>query len=165
VEPNAANVISNDVRLIVDARAPERERLARLVADIHAAGATGQVRVIRGTDPVRMADDVRRELVTVLTELGLPAPELPSFAGHDAGVLSTAGVPCGMLFVRSRSGGVSHSPREHSDRHDLELAVDALAHALTRLARVEPVASSEPPSRANANAQRVKRVTGTDRID
>ena len=60
--------------------------------------------------------------------------ELPSGAGHDAGVLARAGVSTAMLFVRSLAGGVSHSPDEHSSEEDVELAIDVLAAALTRLA-------------------------------
>jgi N-carbamoyl-L-amino-acid hydrolase len=58
---------------------------------------------------------------------------MPSGAGHDAGILARAGVPSGMLFVRSRAGGISHSPLEHSDGTDVAVAVDVLAGALARL--------------------------------
>jgi N-carbamoyl-L-amino-acid hydrolase len=61
-------------------------------------------------------------------------PELVSGAGHDAGVLAAAGVRCGMLFVRSQNGGVSHSPDEYSTPEDVALAADVLADALRRLA-------------------------------
>jgi N-carbamoyl-L-amino-acid hydrolase len=63
---------------------------------------------------------------------GLPVLELASGAGHDAGVLAAAGVPSGMLFVRSLNGGVSHSPDELSSEEDVALAVDVLAGALGR---------------------------------
>ncbi len=65
---------------------------------------------------------------------GLPAIELPSGAGHDAGILAAAGVPSAMLFVRSLNGGISHSPDELSSDEDIALAVDVLAAALDRLA-------------------------------
>ena len=64
---------------------------------------------------------------------GLPALELASGAGHDAGILAAAAVDSGMLFVRSLNGGVSHSPDELSSEEDVELAVDVLAGALERL--------------------------------
>ena len=73
-------------------------------------------------------------LLEQLAALGLPAVELPSGAGHDAGVLAAAGVPVAMLFVRSLNGGISHSPVEHSADEDVELAVDALTGALDGLA-------------------------------
>ena len=60
--------------------------------------------------------------------------ELPSGAGHDAGILAAAGVDAGMLFVRSLNGGVSHSPDELSSEEDVALAIDVLAGALRRLA-------------------------------
>ena len=68
-----------------------------------------------------------------IEELGVPVVELASGAGHDAGILAAAGVPSGMLFVRSLNGGVSHSPDELSSEADVALAVDALAGALARL--------------------------------
>ena len=67
--------------------------------------------------------------------LGLPVLELPSGAGHDAGILATAGVPSGMLFVRSLNGGISHNPDELSSPEDIALAVDALTGALRRLVK------------------------------
>jgi beta-ureidopropionase / N-carbamoyl-L-amino-acid hydrolase len=66
--------------------------------------------------------------------VGAPAIELASGAGHDAGILAAAGVPSGMLFVRSLNGGVSHSPDELTSVEDVALAVDALTGALRSLA-------------------------------
>jgi N-carbamoyl-L-amino-acid hydrolase len=68
-----------------------------------------------------------------LEELGVPVVELASGAGHDAGILAAAGVPSGMLFVRSLNGGISHNPAEHSSDEDVLLAVDALERALRHL--------------------------------
>ena len=55
--------------------------------------------------------------------------DLPSFAGHDAGVLAAAGVPAGMLFVRSPDG-VSHDPSEHADDADCLAAIAVLEETL-----------------------------------
>jgi len=127
VLPGAANVIPERAVVSVDARAPDRERLDALVAAI---GFEPQL----VSEPVAMDEHVRTVLREELERRGLPAPELVSGAGHDAGVLAAAGVRCGMLFVRSGAGGVSHSPDEHSDPEDIELAVEVLAAALSRLA-------------------------------
>ena len=72
-----------------------------------------------------------------LRRLGLPVVELASGAGHDAGVLAAAGVPTGMLFVRSLNGGISHSPDEETSAEDIALCVEALAGALATLASVD----------------------------
>jgi N-carbamoyl-L-amino-acid hydrolase len=134
VEPNAANVIPSRVSLVVDARAPEEETLAELLHEIETAATGAELELLRRTRPVAMAPLVQEALAGAITDLGLPAPELHSGAGHDAAPLGTAGVPSGMLFVRSRNGGVSHTPEEWSDPEDVALGVDALARALTRLA-------------------------------
>lgn len=122
VEPGAANVIPDRVSVSVDARAPDRERLDALVAAIGFEPSLV-------TEPVAMDEEVRAAL-----REHVGGPELVSGAGHDAGVLAAAGVRCGMLFVRSGAGGVSHSPDEWSDPDDIALAVDVLAAALLRLA-------------------------------
>jgi len=127
VAPGAVNVIPERVTVSVDVRAPDRERLDALVAAI---GFDPQM----VTEPVAMDEEVRAVLREELERRDLAAPELVSGAGHDAGVLTAAGVRCGMLFVRSGAGGVSHSPDEHSDPEDIALAVDVLAAALSRLA-------------------------------
>jgi acetylornithine deacetylase/succinyl-diaminopimelate desuccinylase-like protein len=126
VDPGAINVIPGRVRLSVDARAPDRERLDRLVAAIGFEPALT-------VEPSTMADEPRAALRAAVEERGLPVVELASGAGHDAGVLARAGVASGMLFVRSLNGGVSHSPDEESSREDVSLAVDVLTDALRRL--------------------------------
>ena len=81
-----------------------------------------------------MDEGVQAVLRDELERRGLPTPALVSGAGHDAGVLAAAGVRCGMLFVRSGAGGISHSPDEWSDPADIALCVDVLAAALEQLA-------------------------------
>ncbi len=60
--------------------------------------------------------------------------ELPSGAGHDAGILAASGIPAGMLFVRSDAGGVSHAPEEHTEPDAVAACVTALEHILRELA-------------------------------
>jgi acetylornithine deacetylase/succinyl-diaminopimelate desuccinylase-like protein len=127
VEPGAVNVIPGRVRLTVDARAPDEERLARLLDALD---------LDPGVDlaPVELDASIRTVLHEEVERLAPPAVELPSGAGHDAGVLATAGVEAGMLFVRSLNGGVSHSPDELTSDEDIALAVEVLTATLRRLA-------------------------------
>jgi acetylornithine deacetylase/succinyl-diaminopimelate desuccinylase-like protein len=126
-EPGGANVIPDRVRLSIDARAPDAERLERLV---RALG----IEPTQRTEPVEFDGELRALLRSELERRGLPVVELVSGAGHDAGILAAAGVPAAMLFVRSLAGGVSHPPDEDTSIEDAELAVDVLAGALARLA-------------------------------
>ena len=127
VEPGGINVVPGRVRLVVDARAPDAERLTRLLDQLGLDEA-GR------TEPVAMSDTVRGALRAAIEARGLPVVELASGAGHDVGVLAAAGVEAGMLFVRAGSGGVSHHPDESAADEDVALAVDVLTDALDRLA-------------------------------
>lgn len=144
VHPGAANVIPDRVELIVDARASDEAVLARLVDAITAAADGAEVKSLRRTSPVPTAAGVQAAIRGSLGALGVPVTELVSGAGHDAAVLGAAGVPSGMIFVRSRNGGISHSPDEHSDAADLERCVDALAGTLRRLAAAPGEVSLAP---------------------
>jgi acetylornithine deacetylase/succinyl-diaminopimelate desuccinylase-like protein len=127
VEPGGANVVPGLVRFSVDVRAPDAERLSRLIAEI---GLDDEGR----TEPVSMSPSVREALRAAVEARGLPVVELASGAGHDAGILAAAGVAAGMLFVRAQNDGVSHSPDEAAADEDVALAVDVLTDALGRLA-------------------------------
>jgi len=126
VEPNAMNVVPARVRVSVDARAPSADQLDALVAAI---GFEPGSRL----EPVAMSGAPFETLSALLPE----APRLVSGAGHDAMVLAAAGVPTGMLFVRSLNGGASHSPDELTADEDVALAVEVLTRALERLCAVE----------------------------
>jgi acetylornithine deacetylase/succinyl-diaminopimelate desuccinylase-like protein len=127
VEPGGANVIPSRVRLSLDVRAPDAERLDALIAAI---GFEPDYRV----EPAEFTGVAPEAVRDAIASRGLPLLELPSGAGHDAGILASAGVDAAMLFVRSLNGGVSHSPDELSSDEDVALAVDVLTDALGRLA-------------------------------
>jgi acetylornithine deacetylase/succinyl-diaminopimelate desuccinylase-like protein len=131
VSPGAANVIPERVKLTVDARAPDPERLDRLVAELGLEDAHYRI------PPVALSARVQAILREEVERAGAPIIELPSGAGHDAGVLAAAGVEAGMLFVRSLNNGASHSPAEHSSDEDVALAVEVLTATLRRLARAK----------------------------
>jgi len=126
VEPGGVNVVPGRVRLTVDARAPDIGRLERLLAEL---GLETEPR----TEPVALDPGLGSALAAEAAHHGLDVVELPSGAGHDAGILAAAGVPSALLFVRSLAGGVSHSPEEDSSPEDVALAVDVLAATLARL--------------------------------
>jgi acetylornithine deacetylase/succinyl-diaminopimelate desuccinylase-like protein len=128
VSPGAANVIPERVRLVVDARAPDQERLDRLIAELYLKDAHYVI------PPVELSPAVLREEVE---RFGQPVVELPSGAGHDAGVLAAAGVESSMLFVRSRNGGASHSPDELTSDEDIEVALEVLTATLRRLSQAK----------------------------
>lgn len=126
VEPGGSNVVPGRVTLSIDARAPDLERLDRLLERLGLDG-------LSVTAPTAMDLGLRGHLREEIERRGLPVVELASGAGHDAGVLAAAGVPAAMLFVRSE-GGISHHPDERTSPEDVALAVDVLTAAAARLA-------------------------------
>lgn len=127
VEPGGANVIPSRVRLSLDVRAPDSERLDELA---RAIGFEPGYRV----EPAQFRGSARGALADAIAARGLPTVALPSGAGHDAGILASAGVDAAMLFVRSLNDGVSHSPDELSSDEDIALGVEVLVDALAALA-------------------------------
>ena len=128
VEPGGANVIPSRVWMSLDVRAPDAERLDALV---EAIGFESGYRV----EPAAFTGSTPQALRAAIASRDLSVVELPSGAGHDAGILASAGVDAAMLFVRSLNGGVSHSPDELSSDDDVALAVDVLTDALAATTR------------------------------
>jgi N-carbamoyl-L-amino-acid hydrolase len=140
VEPNGVNAVASLVRGWLDTRASDEDTLSAVVAEIErAAAAYGErdgveVRVTREsfTPVVEFDHGLRDQLAGLLGTEDVPVPVLPTGAGHDAGILSSA-VPTAMLFVRNPTG-VSHSPAETAAEDDCLAGVTALADVLEGLA-------------------------------
>src|SRR5688500_4508310 len=81
VEPGGTNVIPGRVVLSVDARAPDAERLDRLAKAL-------EIEEPARTEPSPMSEDVRASLREAVAAVGAPTLELPSGAGHAAGILA-----------------------------------------------------------------------------
>ena len=62
--------------------------------------------------PAFMDGALQDTLENSANKLGFSSMRMPSGAGHDAGILANAGVPCGMLFIRHGRGGISHNSDE-----------------------------------------------------
>ncbi len=137
VDPGSTNGIPGRVTGWLDARAESPEALETLV---DAIARQARDRAERdGTSLALTAESVSSEVrfdADLVRRIAQPRgwPVLPTQAGHDAGILSTAGVPTAMLFVRNPTG-VSHSPEEHAPMADCLAGVEALADVLEELAR------------------------------
>ncbi|MHA6616038.1 allantoate amidohydrolase [Pseudonocardia sp. DLS-67] len=140
VEPGGANVVPGLVRMSLDFRDPERERLlaleeavvtaARDAADRHGLE-VGYTRESI-TDPVPLDPRMQDLVASVAAAQGLPTRQLPSGAGHDAQNVARF-APAGMIFVPS-VGGRSHAPAELSTWEDVEAGANVLLGAVHALA-------------------------------
>ncbi|MEV0378970.1 allantoate amidohydrolase [Nonomuraea sp. NPDC050643] len=131
VSPGNANAIPGLVSAWLDARGADERAVRDLVAGL--AGTASEVSEESWT-PVVGFDAALRDRLARVAGGDTPAPILPTGAGHDAGILATAGVLSAMLFVRNPTG-VSHAPDEHAERADCEAGVVALADVLEDLCR------------------------------
>jgi len=133
VVPNGTNAVPSRVSAWLDARASSDESLAELVATV-----TRQAQERAGRDGTEVEVTAESVSGSVTFDPALVGrddwPVIPTAAGHDAGVLSAAGIPTAMLFVRNPSG-VSHSPAEHAEIPDCLAGVHALADTLERLSQ------------------------------
>ncbi len=137
VEPNGTNAVPSRVTAWLDARCADDADLAALVDDL-ATGATRHAeadgtRVLVTSESVSSAVSFSPSLAErIASPHGWPV--IPTQAGHDAGILSAAGIPTAMLFVRNPTG-ISHSPEEHAETSDALAGVEALAETLEELSR------------------------------
>lgn len=142
VHPNSTNAVPSRVSAWLDARARDDATLTAVV-DAARDAAAGHARdtgttvdvTTESTSPVVSFDPRLRARLT--DALGAATdgrtPVIATAAGHDAGILATAGVPTAMLFVRNPTG-VSHAPAEHAARDDCLAGVAAFARAIEHLA-------------------------------
>ncbi len=140
VAPNGTNAVPSLVTAWLDARCSTDAGLAALVdaISVQASDRAGR----DGTSLTVTAESVSGSVVfdpSLAAALAADHengdwPVIPTQAGHDAGILSAAGIPTAMLFVRNPTG-ISHSPEEHASVADCLVGVSALADTLGRLAR------------------------------
>ena len=127
VRPNGVNAIPSSVTAWLDAHGPLEEAIRAVVAEVGEAAGTEPVE--ESWTPATAFDAGLRDRLSEL----LAAPVLATGAGHDAGILASAGIPTAMLFVRNPTG-VSHSPAEHAELDDCRAGVAALAGVIEELA-------------------------------
>jgi N-carbamoyl-L-amino-acid hydrolase len=142
--PGGTNVIASTVEFWLDARA-ERDGEVRATVDAISSaarrlareqGCSVEVTEESASERVDFPAGLRAELTALLGSEALAggevAPQVPTGAGHDAGVLAPH-VPSGMIFVRNPTG-ISHAPEEHAEPADCAAGVRALTTVLRRLA-------------------------------
>jgi len=138
VRPGAKNVVPGECVFSLDLRTAHgldslvHDTLAAVERVTHARGVSASIDELARVSATTLDERIRGVLKRAAKSVGVDAPELTSGAGHDAQNPALAGVPTGMLFVRSTGG--SHTPREFASIDDAALGAEALAIALRELA-------------------------------
>ena len=148
--PGGVNAIPSAATAWLDGRGADENAVRRMVTEITtAAGEFGAEVGEESWTPTTRFD---AGLIGRLQEVLPTAPLLGTGAGHDAGILATAGIPSAMLFVRNPTG-ISHSPAEHADRDDCLTGVEALTAVLAELLNCGEVAPTASHSGLGAHHQ------------
>ena len=134
VHPNVPNAVPSRVTAWLDVRADTPGQVKSVASEIRGVGFDLQEEswTPATSFDAALTDHVAR--VAGKAAGGEPLPVLATGAGHDAGVLSVAGIPAAMLFVRNPTG-ISHAPEEHVEPVDADLGVRSLAAVLADLCR------------------------------
>jgi beta-ureidopropionase / N-carbamoyl-L-amino-acid hydrolase len=139
VFPGGANVIPGRVVLTLELRDMDHAVTTSLFEEIQArardiaeaTGTTFSATPTHTNDPSPTHPLVRSAINAAATDLGLRTHEMPSGAGHDAQNMAVLG-PAGMIFVPSVDG-ISHSPRERTEDHDVINGANVLLGAWLRM--------------------------------
>ncbi|PKW27715.1 N-carbamoyl-L-amino-acid hydrolase [Phycicoccus duodecadis] len=135
VVPGGVNAIAGCATGWLDARGRDGQAVRRVVAQVREVvdEFEGLVTEESWTDATPFDERLARRIAALLGDV----PVIGTGAGHDAGVLATAGVPTAMLFVRNPTG-VSHSPDEWATADDCLAGVAALTAVVTDLVSEHP---------------------------
>lgn len=139
VHPNSPNTVADSVRLTVDLRDGEQDRLRQaehaLLETFETIAAESGVQVtLRSatrSEPVRTDSALRAAITRGADGLNLSTTTLPSGAGHDAQIIADV-APVGLFFVPS-IGGTSHVPTEDTLPGDLVAGAEVLLRTVLDL--------------------------------
>jgi beta-ureidopropionase / N-carbamoyl-L-amino-acid hydrolase len=128
IAPGSTNSIPGRVACLLDVRAREAASIDDLVAALRTRFPDAELTRESRNDGAAFDAALRQALHAGAERRGVAAGDLPSYAGHDAGILAPH-VPAAMLFVRNPTGA-SHTPAESASDDDCVAAAQVLADAL-----------------------------------
>ncbi|MER9405061.1 Zn-dependent hydrolase [Mesorhizobium caraganae] len=140
-EPNAINVIPSCAVFTIDLRDPDEQSLqaheAALAAYLEELAVVENVSIsaeqLARFGPVLFDIGIVERIEAAAKNRGLGVRRMTSGAGHDAQMMARI-APAAMIFVPS-AGGISHSPREHTEDAELVAGANILLDVATQLAK------------------------------
>jgi N-carbamoyl-L-amino-acid hydrolase len=132
ISPGSTNSIPGQVAVSLDLRALEPETVDSMLSELQGRFADATFTNESHNAGARFDPGLRKLLSDAAGARRIPAGDLPSYAGHDAGILAPER-PSAMVFVRNPTGA-SHTPAESASEADClsatQVLTDALAAAL-----------------------------------
>ncbi|MFB2532999.1 Zn-dependent hydrolase [Paracoccus sp. p3-h83] len=137
IQPGAANVVPSQARMLIDARAADREAMLDFLAWVDRRltdlppGISASTRLLSDNLPTPMDADLVARLAAAADRIGASHRMMVSGAGHDAAFVARI-APAAMVFVPC-AGGRSHCPEEWAEADDMALGAEVIAQAIIDL--------------------------------
>ena len=141
VKPGGINIIPGEVELSFDIRDTSKDHMDKVFKLLNEyiksvceeREINWSIEGLHSLNPAPCKEKVVTAIEESFAETGLKSIRLNSGAGHDAMVM--AGITeMGMIFVRSKDG-ISHNPKEWTDKEDLGIGGEILYKTLLKLAQ------------------------------
>jgi len=140
IEPNARNIVPEEVRLQLDVRDVAHDTMDRLVDRCRSSlarlertrGVETSLERYRDSEPSQMSERCIAAAEAAVETRSIDAIRLYSAAMHDTANVAAV-TDAGLLFAPSVEG-VSHSPREWTEWEDCAVATEAFAETVRSLA-------------------------------
>ncbi len=139
VSPNASNVVPQEARIVIDARAERRNLMDEFLVllDAETAKLAAESRTEReifarlsDTNPTPCDPLLRDTLTASARALGFSSIDIASGAGHDAAFIARI-APAAMVFIPCRDGK-SHTPEEWAEPGAVAAGAAVIADAVLR---------------------------------
>lgn len=141
VQPGAGNIVPGVVKFTVDIRSKNEQLMNQVHEEIvkllkestTKEGCSLDVVQLLYNKPVKLDDQIIKDLKNICEELNLSNQIILSGAGHDAMVMADI-TKIGMIFVPSK-GGRSHCPEEWTEYEQLHKGVEIMYHEVLNLSK------------------------------
>ncbi|WP_257391629.1 Zn-dependent hydrolase [Halalkalibacter krulwichiae] len=141
LEPGAVNIIPGNALLTIDLRHVDKRYRSNMVKEVKQAilnicrkrKMKANIEVKKEVDPATCSEEIIEVIQQSCKELHVPTMKMQCGAGHDS-LMMTKVTKMGMIFVRSK-GGVSHNPKEWTDKEDCAIGTQVLLNTLMKLAK------------------------------
>ncbi|MEZ5758510.1 MAG: M20 family metallo-hydrolase [Emcibacteraceae bacterium] len=138
-KPNLINVVPGEVNMTVDLRNIDDEKLKKAEKILHKEieNICHEEKVVADTEklvrfePVQFDKRICDLIAEVTENVGFSYSRLNSGAGHDAQMMARL-CPTAMIFVPSKAG-ISHNPKEYTDKKFLDAGADILFKIIKRI--------------------------------
>jgi allantoate deiminase len=140
VHPGGINIIPGTVEFTLDIRDIKDENVDAVEKQIREyihsicdeRGLKYKIEILHRLSAALCSQEIIEVMKETVHELGIQPFQLISGAGHDAMIMAKI-TKMGMLFVRSKDG-ISHNPKEWTDKEDLATGAEVLYRVVQKLA-------------------------------